>query len=170
MLRPEADVSEFPDYVPVAIRADHREACLVLGASPKASATLSRRCLQGMIRDFWGVTGKRTLYQEIDAIKDRVNPATWDAIDSLREIGNVGAHMNHDVNLIVDVEPREAELLIELVETLIQDWYVDRHERNRRMSELKAAGEKRKAAKQLSLPAAAEQAPAELTAASEAES
>lgn len=147
-LRPEANIKLFPDYVPEAILADYREACLVLAASPKASATLSRRCLQGMIHDFWGVS-KRTLFDEINAIQDRVDPETWRAIDGVREIGNVGAHMNQDVSLIVDVEPREAELLIHLVETLIQDWYVNRHERSKRMRELTTAAAKKKEVKRL---------------------
>jgi len=44
--------------------------------------------------------------------------------------------MEHDINLIVDVEPREAQLLIGLVETLFRDWYVGRHERDERMNAL----------------------------------
>src|SRR6266849_6151096 len=53
-LVPSASVRVFPDYVPAPILGDYREACLIKDLSPKASATLSRRCLQGMIRDFWG--------------------------------------------------------------------------------------------------------------------
>lgn len=60
-----------PDYIPEAIRKDYVEACSILDASPKASATLSRRCLQGMIRDFWGVTSGN-LAGEIDLIKDKI--------------------------------------------------------------------------------------------------
>ena len=44
--------------------------------------------------------------------------------------------MEHDINLIVDVEPQEAELLIGLIETLFQEWYVNRHERDERMKAL----------------------------------
>jgi hypothetical protein len=58
--------------------------------------------------------------------------------------------LQQDVNLIVDVEPREAELLIELVETLIEDWYVNRHERSKRMNALTVAGQKKKESKRLS--------------------
>jgi hypothetical protein len=159
-LRPEANIKQFPDYVPKAILADYREACLVQVASPKASATLSRRCLQGMIRDFWSVRPQK-LFQEINAIKDRVDPETWRAIDGVRLIGNVGAHMEHDVNLIVDVEPEEAELLIQLVETLIQDWYINRHERSKRMSALTAAAQKKKEPKRLTAPPALPEAAAE---------
>jgi hypothetical protein len=51
-LLPESRAKEFPDYVPAAILDDYRQACRIASFSPKASATLARRCLQGMIRDF----------------------------------------------------------------------------------------------------------------------
>jgi hypothetical protein len=44
--------------------------------------------------------------------------------------------MEKDINVIVDVEPREAQLLIGLVETLIRDWYITREERKVRLSQI----------------------------------
>jgi hypothetical protein len=41
-----------------------------------------------------------------------------EAIDIVRNIGNIGAHMEADINVIVDVDPDEAQTLIELIETL----------------------------------------------------
>jgi hypothetical protein len=134
-LMPSSVVRVFPSYVPPAIVDDYNEACLIKELSPKASATLSRRCLQGIIRDFWNVN-KKTLYDEIEAIKDRVDPLAWRAIDAVRKIGNIGAHMEKDINIIIDVEPNEAQLLITLIETLINEWYVARHEREKRMNEI----------------------------------
>lgn len=131
-LIPQAAVKVFPDYVPKAILADYSEACLIRDLSPKASATLARRCLQGMIRDFWKVKKSR-LVEEIEAIKDKVEPVTWSAIDAVRKIGNIGAHMEKDIDLIIEVEPREAGLLIGLIETLINDWYIVKEERMKRM-------------------------------------
>jgi hypothetical protein len=49
-------------------------------------------------------------------------------IDAMRKIGNIGAHMQNDINLIIDVEPREAQLLITLIENLFKEWYISRHE------------------------------------------
>jgi hypothetical protein len=143
-LRPQASVKVFPDYVPKAIISDYEEAALICNLSPKASATLSRRCLQGMIRDFWEVKPGR-LVDEINAIEGRVDHGTWLAIDAIRSIGNIGAHMEKDINLIVEVDPEEAELLIELIEVLIKDWYVEREERNRRTSRIFALAEAKKA-------------------------
>ncbi|MFZ0703445.1 MAG: DUF4145 domain-containing protein [Candidatus Acidiferrales bacterium] len=108
---------------------------MISALSSKASATLSRRCLQGMIRDFWGIT-KPNLFQEIDAVRDRVDPQTWGAIDAVRKIGNIGAHMEKDINVIVDVDPEEAAKLIWLIELLLKDWYVLRYERQEKLKEI----------------------------------
>ena len=47
-LKPQSQAKVFPSYIPRAILEDYEEACLIRDLSPKASATLSRRCLQGM--------------------------------------------------------------------------------------------------------------------------
>jgi hypothetical protein len=147
-LIPSSSAKSFPDYVPVAILKDYKEACLIKDLSPKASATLSRRCLQGMIRDFWNIKNKRTLKEEIDAIKNLVDPLTWKAIDGVRNIGNIGAHMEQDINLIIEIDTGEADHLIGLIETLINDWYIAKNVRQQRLKAIQAIskekGKKRK--------------------------
>ena len=146
-LVPPAQTKVMPDYVPEAIIADYKEACLIATLSPKASATLARRCLQGMIRDFWAVKPGR-LIDEIKAIEEHVDADAWGAIEAVRSVGNIGAHMEKDINVIVDVEPEEAKLLIGLIESLVDEWYVSRHERKLRFSKLASvAAEKRAAGK-----------------------
>jgi hypothetical protein len=135
-----------PDYVPSAVVSDYNEACLIATLSPKASATLSRRALQGMIRDFWKAKPGR-LVDEIAQIKDQVGPDVWGGIEAVRKVGNIGAHMEADINLIVDVEPSEAKLLIGLIELLVREWYVARYERQRRLEELKRLGDQKNPAK-----------------------
>ena len=142
-LIPASEAKVFPDYIPIGIRNDYTEACAIKDLSPKAAATIARRALQGMIRDFWKVSKSR-LIDEIDAIKDQVDLDTWRAIDGLRKIGNVGAHMEKDVNTIIDVEPAEAEQLIWLVETLLRDWYIAKFERTQRLRELEAIAASKK--------------------------
>ena len=146
-LIPSSNAKAFPDYIPAPILDDYNEACLIIDLSPKASATLSRRCLQGILRDFWGVTPKR-LVDEIESIKDKIDPLTWDAIDSVRKIGNIGAHMEKDINVIVDVEPEEAELLLSLIEMLLKDWYILREERKNRLHKIVQTGKQKHADKQ----------------------
>lgn len=140
-LRPDSSSINQPDYIPAPLREDYYEACLIRDKSPKASATLSRRCLQGMIRDFCGIS-KARLIDEIKELRNLVNAGnapkgveaeTIDAIDAIRGVGNIGAHMEKDISLIIDVDPGEAQALIELIELLFQDWYVARHKREKRL-------------------------------------
>lgn len=111
--------------------------------SPKASATLARRCLQGMIRDFWGISDK-TLYKEINALENKVSNEVWDALNAIREIGNIGAHMHQDINVIINVEADEAKILIELLELLFDEWYIAKHERNLKLLRLQAIKDAKK--------------------------
>jgi len=142
-LVPDSWAKNFPAYIPHAILHDYREACLIKDLSPKASAMLSRRCLQGMIRDFWEVRPSR-LVDEAVTIKSQVDPLNWDAIEAVRKIGNIGAHMERDIDVIIEVDPDEADLLIELIETLVHEWYINREERRTRMGHLVAAGAAKK--------------------------
>ncbi len=131
----------FPDYVPQAIRDDYVEACSIVALSPKAAATLARRAVQGIVRDYWKIA-KNNLYQELEELKTHIGGSisqeTWDSIDAVRSVGNIGAHMEKDINVIVDVDLDEAELLIELVENLIVDTYVAANERDQRHKKLLA--------------------------------
>lgn len=133
-----------PDYIPKAIRDDYYEACLIKDLSPKASATLTRRCLQGMIRNFCGISHNR-LIDEITALKAAIADGSADravteesvqAIDHIRSLGNIGAHMEKDIDLIVPVDPGEAQAMIELIELLFEEWYGARDRRAKRLSNI----------------------------------
>jgi hypothetical protein len=137
------DITQIESYVPEQIRNDIYEACRIERLSPKASATLIRRALQGMLRDFWQVKPGR-LVDEIKEIEPRVDPVTWQTIDSVRKIGNIGAHMEKDVNMIIDIDENEARLLIELVYTLINDWYTQREARKNRMNSIIAISQNKR--------------------------
>ena len=134
-LLPESEARALPSHIPLSIQQDYYEACRIINLSPKASATLSRRCLQGMIRDFFNISLSR-LKDEIDAIEDKIDPNVFKAINAVRSVGNIGAHMERDINMIIDVEPNEARLLIELIEQLVEDWYVSRKEKQDRLSKI----------------------------------
>jgi hypothetical protein len=143
-LIPPSRAKAFPDYIPNSILNDYNEACLISDLSPKASATLSRRCLQGILRDFWKVKPGR-LIDEIEQIKGKTDSLTWEAIDAVRKVGNIGAHMEKEIDVIVDVDPNEAEMLTGLIEILIKDWYMAREERHNRLLAIKSiAGQKDK--------------------------
>lgn len=145
-LLPEGVSRSYPDYIPQALRDDYIEACKIVDLSPKAAATLARRCLQGMLRDFHGIK-KRSLAEEINELEGRIETDLWNAIDAVRSIGNIGAHMEKDVNVIVDIDPDEARQLIGLIELLFDEWYVQREERAKRLQAIKALGDQKQAQK-----------------------
>ncbi|MDZ7712738.1 MAG: DUF4145 domain-containing protein [Rhodovibrio sp.] len=140
-LLPESEAKPQPECIPQAIRDDYTEACRIRDLSPKASAALSRRCLQSMVRDFCGIEEK-TLNSELNALKEVVDQDVWQAIDELRKVGNIGAHLEN-VNYIVDVDPGKAQRLIGLLEILFKDWYVAREQRRQRLADLTELGEKK---------------------------
>lgn len=134
----------YPDYIPKQIRDDYTEAADIIELSPKAAATLFRRCLQGMIHDFWNIHEKN-LNAEISALKDKVPLPLWNALDGLRKIGNIGAHMEQDVNLIVDIDISEAKKLQKLIEMLFDKWYIARHDEEELFNEIIDTSDKKQA-------------------------
>lgn len=151
-LMPESSAKPQSECIPTPLVEDYVEACKIRNLSPKASATLSRRCLQGMIRDFCKIS-KPTLFKEIESLKAAVEQGSSpkgvteesvEAIDHVRGIGNIGAHMAKDINLIVPVEPEEAQLLIDLIEMLFEEWYVARETRSNKLARIKVLAEDKK--------------------------
>lgn len=116
-----------PQQVPEDIAADFEEACLVLPDSPKASAALSRRCLQSILHGAAGID-HGNLHNEIGEVSSSGGLPTHLAADlhAVREIGNFAAHPNKSTNTgeIVGVEPAEAEWNLEVIEALFDFYYV----------------------------------------------
>lgn len=135
MFHPQSAAIKYPDTVPSQIRQDYEEACSIIDRSPKACATLARRCMQGILRDRWDAHGK-SLYDEIDSVKNVVPENDWMAMHALRQTGNIGAHMEQDVNLIIDIDNNEAQLILQMVEYLIQHWYIDIPKNNQTLSDV----------------------------------
>lgn len=112
------------------ISADYREANLVLPISPKASAALSRRCLQAVLTGA-GYTD-RNLADQVQKAIDEVSaskalpPALRDSLDAIRNFGNFSAHPITDLTTlqIIDVEEGEAEWCLELLTELFDHYYV----------------------------------------------
>jgi hypothetical protein len=113
--------------VPDDFKRDYLEACLVLPDSAMASAALSRRCLQNILRQKGGFTS-RNLAEEIQqAIDSRTLPShIVDSIDAIRNIGNFAAHPLKSTNTgeIIPVEPGEAEWTLDVIEFLFDFYFV----------------------------------------------
>lgn len=159
-LRPIANCRPQPAYIKDPIYEDYREACLIRALSPKAAATLVRRCLQGMIRDFCGIS-KNRLIDELTALKTAhdegkapagVSAESINAIDHVRTIGNIGAHMEKNVDTVIAVDPDEVDVLIGLVEMLFDEWYGARFSREQRFAQLKAIADAKKPVPALAAP------------------
>jgi hypothetical protein len=138
-----------PAGVPEAIAQEYREASAVLEISPRASAAMSRRCLQSLLGDAGGATADR-----LDKAIDQVIAASVlprhlaEELDAVREIGNFAAHPMKSLatGAVLDVEPGEAEWNLEVLEHLFDFFFVElpgRKVRRHALEEkLKEAGRK----------------------------
>lgn len=119
-----------PNEVPPDVAQDYVEACNVLSISPKASAALSRRCLQNILH-FHGYRD-RDLAREIDLLLNETDPRKSlpyklrETVDAIRNFGNFSAHPIDDKTTlqIIDVEDHEAEWCLEMIEELFDHFYV----------------------------------------------
>ncbi len=141
-LLPESEAKTFPDYIPEKLRREYHESCLLKSKSPRASAVISRKCIQGILRDFFGVSGP-SLADEIKSLRGKMDNTAWQAIDIARQFGSINSYLNQDVNLLIDVQPDEASLLIWLMETLFEEFYIARHEKDSKLDKLKAMARNR---------------------------
>lgn len=116
-----------PKEVPAPYAKDHNEACAVLDDSANASAALSRRCLQALLRDK-AATKERDLAKQIEEVinANALPSHLSEAIDSVRAIGNFAAHPMKSTNTgeILDAEPGEAEWLLDTLEGLFDFYFV----------------------------------------------
>ena len=68
-------------------------------------------------------------------------------LHAIRELGNIGAHSEEDINLIIDIEPENAEKLVKTIELLIKDWYISRHEQKQLYDDVLTLNNAKKAQK-----------------------
>jgi hypothetical protein len=128
LVRPKvANRTPVPKEVPKEFAQDYTESCLVLADSPKASAALSRRCLQHLLREKAGVK-KADLADEIQQVIDskQLPSHLAESLDAIRNTGNFAAHpiKSKSTGEIVDVEPGEAEWNLDVLESLFDFFFV----------------------------------------------
>lgn len=126
-----------PTEVPQHIAEDFDEAGLILNDSPKASAALSRRCLQTIIHEYFKIN-KRNLSEEIDEVMKQVPPYISKQLDAIRQIGNFSAHpiKSQNTGEIVNVEIGEAEWCLDIIQSLFEFCYVQPKIAEEKMEEL----------------------------------
>jgi Domain of unknown function (DUF4145) len=130
--------------VPAPIAADYNEAAIVLPLSPKASAALSRRCLQAVLRQ--AGYNEQDLAKQIDAApaetdgRKALPTGVHSTLDAIRNFGNFSAHPITDVTTlqVIDVEDHEAEYCLDVLDALFDHYYVRPTEAKRRRALLDA--------------------------------
>ena len=126
LVRPKAPArAPLPSEVPEQFAADYREACLVLPDSAKASAALSRRCLQNLLREHFKAK-HGNLSDEIDEVLPKLPTHLAGAVDGIRNFGNFAAHpmKSERSGEILEVEPGEAEWCLDVLESLFDFCFV----------------------------------------------
>jgi hypothetical protein len=95
--------------------------------SPEASAALSRRALQNLLREKGGVK-RATLFAEIEEViaSGNLPSSLSEMLHAVRETGNFAAHpiKNITTGEIIDVEPEEAEWNLDTLEALFEFYFV----------------------------------------------
>ncbi len=119
--------SPIPSEVPQEFGDDYSEACMTLADSPKASAALSRRCLQHILREKAKVK-KGNLASEIQEVIDTGHLPSYilESLDAIRNIGNFAAHpmKSNASGEVLPVEPGEAEWNLDVLESLFDFYFV----------------------------------------------
>lgn len=127
MAYPKGAVRPIAAEVTDPYRKDFIEACKVLEDSPKASAALSRRNLQAILRDKAG-TKSKDLFDQIEEVNTsgKIPSHIVDDLHAVRNIGNFGAHeiKSKTTGAIVEVEPGEAEWNLDVLESLFDFYFV----------------------------------------------
>ncbi len=127
MAYPMGAIRPIPPEVTDPYRTDFAEACAVLSNSPKASAALSRRCLQAVLKDKVP-TKSKDLFDQIEEVisLNSVPSHIADDLHAVRNIGNIAAHSmkSQHSGEILEVEPGEAEWNLDVLESLFDFYFV----------------------------------------------
>jgi hypothetical protein len=134
-----ASTRPLPAEVPEPYRSDFEEAVAVLPLSTKASAALSRRNLQAVLRDK-AATKSKDLFDQIEEVIDsgKLPSHITEGLHAMRNIGNFAAHeiKSKTTGAIVDVEPGEAEWNLDVLESLFDFYFVEPAKTAKRKADL----------------------------------
>jgi len=141
LLYPKGALRPVSEEVPEEYASDYREAVAVLALSPKASAAMSRRILQQLLREKCGIAPS-SLAKEIGEFTSRSGIPSYlsDAVDAVRNVGNFAAHPLKDTNTgsIVDVENGEADWLLDVLDAMFDYVFVQPSRLEKRRTSLNA--------------------------------
>jgi hypothetical protein len=117
-----------PPEVIEPYRGLYEEAALILQDSPRASAALSRRCLQHLLREL-AKASPSDLYHEIEWVLTNAGLPSYvtESLHDLRVIGNMAAHPNKSTATgdYAEVEPGEAEWTLDTLDALFGHYFIE---------------------------------------------
>ncbi len=116
-----------PKQVPDEFSEDYNEAGKVLSVSATASAALSRRCMQHILREKAGVAHGRLVDEIKQAIESKELPSTiTQSLHHLRSLGNFSAHptKNKNTGEVIPVDVGEAEWCLDVIDLLFDHYFV----------------------------------------------
>lgn len=136
---PRTALKKIEAEVPDGYRMEFQEAYSVLQVSPRASAAMSRRLLQTILREKFGIK-KRNLADEIDEFLSIPGIPSYlsQEVDAIRNVGNFASHpiKNTQTGEIVEVEPGEAEWLIDVLDALFDFAFIQPARMEKRRNQL----------------------------------
>jgi len=114
------------------------ESASILENSPDASAAISRKCLQELLKDY-EKTNSDTLYLQIEEVvkKTNLDPSLSNLLHLLRKTGNAGVHLKLKISgQILEVDKKDAESSLKILFQLFNFYIVDVNEREKMFNEL----------------------------------
>ena len=135
-------IPRVPKEVPQEFAEDYVEAWTILGDSPRASAALSRLCLERILVEKSGVPGVtgKNLKQDIERVvqSNSLPSSISDLLDAPRLLGNhaVHARKSSETGTVLPVEPWEAEFCLEIIGLLFDHYFVAANKNEERLKRL----------------------------------
>jgi hypothetical protein len=113
--------------VPEPYAGLYAEAALILEDSPRASAMLSRRSLQHLLREQAHAPDLHNLHAEIEWTVEHADLPGYmkSSLHSPRIVGNMGAHpTKNEEGEYNEVVPGEADWMLDILDSLFEFWFV----------------------------------------------
>lgn len=135
---PQRPASEKMPGIPEKYASLYKEAYGVVEISPRASAALSRACLQMLLREYGGVKHGNLESEIGQVVASNTLPASLaETIDTIRMRGNYAVHpdKSNEPGKITDIEEGEAEWGLEILKDLFEHYITKPAKHDERMKE-----------------------------------
>lgn len=131
-----------PDYIPSQLITLYEEMCELFPININASILWSRKWLEKFIILYWNDIPKTqdSLYKKIQWLQTEKKIEDNQLLDDLRFISNKGGHIESPTEEIIFTK-NDSELCISIIEDLIEEYYIEPFEKNKRKENLHALRE-----------------------------